>query len=90
MFLRRQKAPADITEGSVYRRTTRGKSVETARVLAVSKDSVGITHVRFSVHYEGRYGGRIAHAGAQLLRRTLQRAGPGLNAGLSRLNWACG
>ena len=30
----------------------RGKSVETARVIAVSKDSVGITHVRFSVHYE--------------------------------------
>jgi hypothetical protein len=52
MFFRRQKAPADITEGSVYRRTTRGKSVETARVIAVSKDSVGITHVRFSVHYE--------------------------------------
>jgi hypothetical protein len=52
MFLRRQKAPADITEGSVYRRITRGKSVETARVIAVSKDSVGITHVRFSVHYE--------------------------------------
>ena len=52
MFLKRHKAPADITEGSVYRRTTRGKSVETARVIAVSKDSVGITHVRFSVHYE--------------------------------------
>jgi hypothetical protein len=52
MFFRRQKAPVDITEGSVFRRTTRGKSVETARVIAVSKDSVGITHVRFSVHYE--------------------------------------
>ncbi len=52
MFLRRRKAPVDIIEGSVFRRTTPGKTVETARVLAVSKDSVGIPHVRFSVHYE--------------------------------------
>ncbi|WP_158045702.1 hypothetical protein [Skermanella pratensis] len=50
--MRRRKAPVDIIEGSVFRRTTPGKTVETARVLAVSKDSVGIPHVRFSVHYE--------------------------------------
>ena len=52
MFSRRRKAPVDVIEGSVFRRTTPGKIVETARVLAVSKDSVGIPHVRFSVHYE--------------------------------------
>ncbi|QQP92141.1 hypothetical protein JL101_010575 [Skermanella rosea] len=50
--MRRRKAPVDVIEGSVFRRTTPGKIVETARVLAVSKDSVGIPHVRFSVHYE--------------------------------------
>ncbi len=51
MFSKRQKSQAEVTEGSVFRRTTRGQSVETARVK-VSADSVGIPHVRFSVHYD--------------------------------------
>jgi len=52
MFSKRHKSPSEITEGSVFRRTTRGQAVETARVLKVSKDPAGIPHVRFSVHYE--------------------------------------
>jgi hypothetical protein len=42
----------DISEGSVFRRTTPGKIVETASVLSIANDSVGIPHVRFRVHYE--------------------------------------
>ena len=52
MFSKRQKSQVEVTEGSVFRRTTRGQSVETARVIKVSKDPVGIPHVRFSVHYD--------------------------------------
>ena len=51
MFLRRQKAPAESLKAR-YTGGPRAASVETARVLAVSKDPAGIPHVRFSVHYE--------------------------------------
>jgi hypothetical protein len=52
MFIRKNRTTASVTEGSVYRRTHFGQVVETAKVLAVSKDGAGIPHVRYAVHYE--------------------------------------
>ncbi len=50
MFLKRRKAEREVSEGDVFRRTTRGPAAETARVLCVHEDGMGILHVRFSTH----------------------------------------
>ena len=39
----------EICPGSLYRHTSKGQVVETAKVIAVGPDKQGITHVRFEV-----------------------------------------
>lgn len=56
MFFRRRSKraslPQGIEEGARYRRFARGQGVETAHVIAVCPDLMGIPHVRFWVHHE--------------------------------------
>ncbi|MBI1205806.1 MAG: hypothetical protein GC191_00805 [Azospirillum sp.] len=52
MLLRKKKVKADVAEGALFCRLAGDKVVETARVLAISQDLVGIPHVRFRVHHE--------------------------------------
>lgn len=52
MMFRREKTVGEpVTVGAVFRRVCIGEVVETARVISVSPDSVGITHVRYTIHY---------------------------------------
>ena len=54
-----------IEEGALYRRNAGGSMVETAEVLEVGRDKMGIPHVRFELRVA--YGG----AGASSEQRTL-------------------
>jgi hypothetical protein len=38
-----------IQEGAMYRRATTGSMIETAEVLEVARDKMGIPHVRFQL-----------------------------------------
>lgn len=49
MFVRSGRAIEFVKPGSTFRRIGRNKTVETARVLAVSADAFGIPHVRFEL-----------------------------------------
>ncbi len=40
---------ASIKEGGVYRRSTMGSLTETAEVLEIGRDKMGIPHVRFAL-----------------------------------------
>jgi len=51
MFKRRQVQP-EIAVGAQFQRVNGGRVTETARVLAVAPDLVGIPHVHFAVHHE--------------------------------------
>lgn len=42
----------EIAEGSAFRHPQAGEVVETARVLSLCSDPLGIPHVRFMVSYE--------------------------------------
>lgn len=46
-LLRRRKTQVDI--GAQFERVFRDRTVETAKVISVMKDSVGIPHVRYSL-----------------------------------------
>ena len=49
----RQSAPADqIKVGSVYQRAHDGNIVETAKVIDVGRDALGIPHVTYDVSVE--------------------------------------
>jgi hypothetical protein len=52
MIFKRALSPEDIRPGSMFRRVHRNKTVETARVVAVTTDSFGIPHVRYEVRFE--------------------------------------
>ncbi|HYB09871.1 MAG TPA: hypothetical protein VEJ16_09385 [Alphaproteobacteria bacterium] len=47
----RQKRP-EISEGAAFRHPQPGAVTETARVLSLCSDPLGIPHVRFMVSYE--------------------------------------
>jgi len=47
-----RKDGVEVATGAVFRRTVGGRVIDTAQVLALSEDSAGIRHVRFSVHHE--------------------------------------
>ncbi len=51
LFKSDRKAP-DVREGSVFRHTGPGNRVETAEVVHVGPDFVGIPHVRYKVMVE--------------------------------------
>jgi len=52
-FWQRQKRH-DIAEGAAFRHPQPGAVVETARVLSLCSDPLGIPHVRYMVSYEQR------------------------------------
>lgn len=54
MFRRETLPPPSLSEGASFRRSRGSDIVETAKVLAVTSDSAGIPHVRFSLHIAGR------------------------------------
>ena len=55
-----------IEPGAIYRRVRPNNLVETARVLAVTTDNVGIPHVRVDIRVDGPYYARISQ-GQRLL-----------------------
>lgn len=55
-----------IRAGSVYRRVRRDNTVETATVLAIRDDSLGIPHVRYRVSI-GRADNHIFEEGPRVL-----------------------
>ena len=55
-----------IEPGAVYRRVRPNNLVETARVLAVTTDNVGIPHVRVDIRVDGPHYARISQ-GQRLL-----------------------
>lgn len=54
MFKRANKS-TEIVEGGRYCRSRPDSPTETARVIAVSRDPLGIPHVRFHYHVERGY-----------------------------------
>jgi hypothetical protein len=48
-FAKRDELGPTLEPGSVYRNVRQGNVVETAKVLAVTRDGLGIPHVRFDV-----------------------------------------
>ena len=58
-----------IAPGEVYRRVRANNLVETARVLAVTTDNVGIPHVRVDIRVDGPHYARISQ-GQRLLSLT--------------------
>lgn len=65
MFKREQEFDA-IRAGSVYRRVRRDNTVETATVLAIRDDSLGIPHVRYRVSF-GRADNHVFEEGPRVL-----------------------
>jgi hypothetical protein len=55
-----------IEQGCVYRRVRMDRTVETAKVLSLYKDSYGIPHVRYQVVF-GRVDGVPRHEGQRML-----------------------
>ena len=55
-----------IEPGDVYRRVRANNLIETARVLAVTTDNVGIPHVRVDIQVDGPHYARISQ-GQRLL-----------------------
>ena len=55
-----------IEPGAIYRRVRPNNLVETARVLAVTTDNVGIPHVRVDIRVDGPHYARISQ-GQRLL-----------------------
>jgi hypothetical protein len=52
MLFRTPKRGEEVATGAVFHRLVNGRVVDTAEVLALSRDSAGIPHVRFNVHHE--------------------------------------
>ena len=61
-----QKAPLEVRLGDSYRRQHRFKFVETATVVGLRSDPVGIPHVRFVVEFERPDAGRV-EGGSRIL-----------------------
>ena len=55
-----------IEKGCVYRRIRTDRTVETAKVISLYKDTFGIPHVRFQVMF-GRIDGVPHHDGPRML-----------------------
>lgn len=49
-FFGRRHRRQPVTAGSVYRRVPSPNTIETARVLSIGTDVLGIAHVRFHVN----------------------------------------
>ncbi len=52
-FRHRNDGPVDLDSGASYRRNWCFDIVETAKIVAVRKDALGITHVRFNLSIAG-------------------------------------
>ena len=52
MLFKRHTEVEDVQAGSVYCRVHRDSIVETARVVSVEQDGLGIPHVRFNIFFE--------------------------------------
>jgi len=61
-----QKAPVEVKPGDSYRRQHRHKVVETATVVGLRSDPVGIPHVRFVVEFARPDAGRV-EGGSRIL-----------------------
>lgn len=48
----KSRHPGDVREGAIYRHRAPGELTETAKVLHVGPDAMGITHVRYRVMVE--------------------------------------
>jgi hypothetical protein len=64
--LRSQRAPTEVKPGNSYRREHRHRVVETATVVALRSDPVGIPHVRFNLEFARPDAGRI-EGGSRIL-----------------------
>lgn len=54
LFKSHHRAQPDVREGAIYRHSGPGRFVETAEVLHVGPDPMGIPHVRFRVVVGGQ------------------------------------
>lgn len=52
MFFKREGWGDSIEAGSKFRRVRRDHTIETARVLSVRSDGLGIPHVRYELAFE--------------------------------------
>ena len=52
MLFKRHDPAKDVKTGAIYRRVHHDNIVETAEVLSIGEDSLGIPHVRFRVCFE--------------------------------------
>lgn len=62
LFFRRPSTPVQLPElkpGDLYRRPRRDRVAETATVLTLCADPVGIPHVRFNVAFDHVESGRL-------------------------------
>jgi hypothetical protein len=62
LFFRRPSTPDQLPElkpGDLYRRPRRDRVAETATVLTLCADPVGIPHVRFNVAFDHVESGRL-------------------------------
>lgn len=66
MGLWHRREQQEIVEGSAYRHVHPDHVVETARVLSICQDFLGIPHVRFMVIYE-RQASTVLKDGPRLL-----------------------
>lgn len=64
-LFRRESEPA-LEAGFVYRRVRADRTVETAKILGLHKDSFGIPHVRYQVMF-GRIDGLPHRDGPRML-----------------------
>ena len=64
-LFRRDEEPA-LEKGCIYRRVRADRMVETAKVLDIQSDSLGIPHVRFQVTF-GRVDGIPQRDGPRML-----------------------
>ncbi len=64
-LFRRDEEPA-LEKGCIYRRVRADRMVETAKVLDIQRDSLGIPHVRFQVMF-GRVDGIPQRDGPRML-----------------------
>lgn len=67
-LFKRDNEPA-IESGCIYRRVRADRTVETAKVLGIHRDSFGIPHVRFEVMF-GRVDGLPLQDGPRMLSVT--------------------
>jgi hypothetical protein len=65
MFWKRRQTPRDVSVGRVFRHQMSGGAYETAEVVSIEDDYMGVRHVRYrSIHYRGN---EITDVGVRLL-----------------------